>query len=209
MTGRAARCDRAFDPRLCAVTPPAREAGLFVSRWCFKRCDVPNRQPLGSGEWHVARRARTVGRGEMSGPDGVAVEAALRDRRLHGHPRSTLIRVAVHAPDHRLAASHKSRRVLGVLECQIVSRWLDGRPPRDGLLNLAVVARRARRRIGPQRRAGARGTSMTGGARGEQLLVLRVIEAGRRLLSSERAGNQQRRQGSGQQGHAIARSFPS
>ena len=121
----------------------------------------------------------------MGGPDTVAVEAVLRHREAHLHAIGARLGVTRPAVEQGIRATRAAHR-LGVdrawVKPQVGRRGIGGRPPAHGLFD---APRRGSRHMRP---AGARAAppgssyaSMAAGAVGEEIAVLPVIEAIRRL----------------------------
>ena len=161
--------------RPCGL-PVALGAGvsrLLVRRGSGERRHVLRGEPGGPRKREVAGRTRRIRGGEVCRPDAVAVDAALRIERHGRHPRSPLLFVTGNT---RRRPAGRCPRMVEVLEPQVGARRLTGWLPRHPFLYRAVVARRARSRVGPDRRATFRRAEVARGAAGEHRAVLGVVE---------------------------------
>ncbi len=174
LAGVARGAARSRRPRGLPVALGTRISWLLVRRGSRERRHVLLGEPSGPRKRHVTGRARRIGGGEVCRSDAVAIEAALRIERHDRHPRSPLLLVT---GDTRRRATDRCPRMVEVREPQVGARRLTGWLPRHPFLYRAVVAQRARSRVGPDRRAAFRRAEVARGAAGEHLAVLGVVEA--------------------------------
>ena len=163
------------------MSSAAEEIGCCVRRRCRKACHPLPRERR-ANQRYVAGGAAGIGRGEVSRLDPMASKAAFDDRLTYCHSRLT---------DPGMATGARRRVVLGsggvleMIESQVRAPRQRGWPPYNKLLDRPVVAGGARRRIGPERLPFLGSARVTRGAQRKERLVLRMVEAFRRLLQRQ------------------------
>jgi len=178
VTDGAGGCDApASRARLLTVTSlPELGSPVRGRGWESAHVGAGEADRLDEGD--VANDARGIRCLQVGGADVVAVEAVPHHGLAYLHGIGTGLRVTGAAPDRGIR--RRPQDPIGMArmrELQVAGAWGRRRRPLHPLLDGAVVAVGAVRRLGPERGGGFGGARVASHAGGEELAMLPVVEA--------------------------------